>query len=166
MAPRDFITELGALVIDHRLRRIVDKLLSEQARVYADEGMTFEPRWTSTFLLLEREGALGVTEIAGRLRLTHPGVIKLTNAMIEADLVTEIEDAEDERRRLLQLTSRAKRLAPRLHRIWDALAGAQADLFRQAGCSALEMLARVEHQLARKPLVDRVDDRLEKEHSR
>jgi hypothetical protein len=49
------------LVVDHRLRRIVDQLLAAQADVYAEDGIAFEPRWTSTFLLFEREGALPVT---------------------------------------------------------------------------------------------------------
>jgi DNA-binding MarR family transcriptional regulator len=114
----DYVAELGMLVADHRLRRIVDQLLAAQAEVYAQEQIAFEPRWTSTFLLLEREGSLPVTAIASRLRLTHPGVIKLTNAMIEADLVADTRDAKDDRRRLLRLTPRARRLSPRLHRIW------------------------------------------------
>jgi hypothetical protein len=94
----DYVAELGMLVADHRLRRIVDQLLAAQAEVYAQEQIAFEPRWTSTFLLLEREGSLPVTAIASRLRLTHPGVIKLTNAMIEADLVSDTRDANDDRR--------------------------------------------------------------------
>jgi hypothetical protein len=65
------------LVVDHRLRRIVDQLLAAPADVYDEEdGIAFESRWTSTFLLLEREGALPVTTIASRLRLTHPGSSK------------------------------------------------------------------------------------------
>ena len=160
MANTDFIYDLGTLVVDHRLRRIVDRLLAGQAEVYEHERIPFDPRWTSTFLLLEGEGPLGVTEIAGRIRLTHPWVIKLTNAMIEAGLVSQLGDAKDERRRLLQLTPAAKRLAPRLHRIWDALRESKAEVFRQAGYDVLEMLERVEAQLARKSLRERVNRRL------
>ena len=143
----DFITELGALVIDHRLRRIVDHLLDAQAQLYAEESIAFEPRWTSTFLLLEEKGPLGVTEIAKSLRYTHPGIIKFTNGMMEVGLVCESEDANDERRRLLQLTPRAKRLSPRLHRIWDALRKTQTDIFQQAGCDILRVLANIDRQL-------------------
>jgi hypothetical protein len=88
IASEDFVAELGMLVVDHRLRRIVDRLLAAQADVYAEQEIPFEPRWTSTFLLLELEGPLPVTVIASQQRLSHPAVIKLTKAMIEADLVT------------------------------------------------------------------------------
>ena len=166
MPPADYVAALGMLVADHRLRRIVDRLLAAQAEVYAEEGLAFEPRWTSTFLLLEREGALPVTAIASRLRLSHPAVIKITNAMIDANLVADFEDAEDDRRRLLRLTPRARRLSPRLHRIWDALAETQRDVFTQAGCNLLEVIARVEDQLARKPIAHRVAHRLNKKLQR
>jgi DNA-binding MarR family transcriptional regulator len=162
MSPSDYVAQLGMLVIDHRLRRIVDQLLAAQADVYAQEEIAFEPRWTSTFLLLEEEGPLAVTIIAARLRLTHPAVIKLTNTMIEADLVADTADADDERRRLLRLTPTARRLSPRLHRIWDALAAAQREIFRQAGCNPLDMIGRVEGELMRKPIAGRVADRLKR----
>ena len=162
MASTDYIAQLGVLVVDHRLRRIVDQLLAAQAHVYAREGIAFEPRWTSMFLLLEGEGALPVMAIASRLRLTHPAIIKITNAMIEAKLVVDAEDAADDRRRLLGLTPRARRLSPRLHRIWTALTHAQHEIFKQAGCDMLDVIDRVEDQLARKPIEDRVARRLNK----
>src|SRR5262249_55331164 len=100
--------------------------------------------------------------IASRLRLTHPAVIKITNAMIEANLVADTHDADDDRRRLLRLTPRARRLSPRLHRIWDALTEAQQDIFKQAGCKVLDVIDRVEDQLTRKPIAHRVARRLNK----
>ena len=166
MHDADYITSLGTLVLDHRLRRILDHLLEGQTEVYVREGIAFEPRWTSTFLLLEREGPLGVTQIAKRLRYTHPGIIKFVSGMKEAGLVEELDDPGDERRRLIQLTPRARRLAPRLHRIWDALGDAQADLFGQSGCAPLKLLARLDAALERQTLADRVADHLKKEYSR
>jgi DNA-binding MarR family transcriptional regulator len=160
VASSDFVSELGMLVVDHRLRRIVDQLLAAQADVYAQEALPFEPRWTSTFLLLEREGALPVTAIAKRLRLTHPAIIKITNAMIEAGLVANTADAADDRRRLLRLTPRARRLSSRLHRIWEAVTDAQREIFTQAGCNVLDVIGRLEGQLTRKPLARRVAHRL------
>jgi DNA-binding MarR family transcriptional regulator len=158
----DYVAGLGMLVADHRLRRIVDQLLAAQADVYAQEGIAFEPRWTSTFLLLEQEGALPVTAIASRLRLSHPAVIKITNTMIAANLVADSEDADDDRRRLLRLTPRARRLSPRLHRIWDALTETQREIFKQAGCNLLDVIDRVEDQLSRKPIARRVAHRVNK----
>jgi DNA-binding MarR family transcriptional regulator len=161
----DFVSGLGMLVVDHRLRRIVDQLLAAQADVYVQEALPFEPRWTSTFLLLEQEGALPVTAIAKRLRLSHPAIIKITNAMNEAGLVANAVDAADDRRRLLRLTPRARRLSSRLHRIWDAVTEAQRDIFTQAGCNMSDVIDRIEGQLTRKALARRVAHRLNKKYA-
>src|SRR4029453_19528904 len=147
MSSSDFVSGLGMLVVDHRLRRIVDQLLGARGAVSPQETLPFGPRWTSTFLLLEREGALPVTAIAKRLRLSHPAIIKITNAMIEAGLVANTADAADDRRRLLRLTPRARRLSSRLHRIWDAVTDAQREIFTQAGCNVLDVIHHVENQL-------------------
>jgi DNA-binding MarR family transcriptional regulator len=141
----------------------VDKLLAAQSEVYASEGIPFEPRWTSTFSLLEQEGSLTVTEIAGRLRLSHPAVIKLTNAMITVGLLSDADDEHDQRRRILRLTSRGRRLAPQLHRIWEALSAAHTEVFLRAGCNVLEMLERVENQIIRTPIVELVHSHLHEE---
>ena len=163
MSSADFVTELGLLVVDHRLRRIVDQLLAAQSEVYTENGITFEPRWTSTFLLLEREGALPVTTIASRLGLSHPAIIKITNAMIAANLVTDADDADDDRRRLIRLTPHARRLSSRLHRFWEAVTDAQREIFTQAGSNVLDVIGRVEGQLTRKPLARRVAHRIEQQ---
>jgi len=162
MSSADYVAELGMLVVDHRLRRLVDQLLAAQAEVYAQEKIVFEPRWTSTFLLLEQEGPLAVTAVAGMLHLTHPAVIKLTNAMIKANLLTDTDDAHDNRRRLLRLTPHARRLSPSLHRVWDALTETQREIFRQAGCNVLRVIERMEDQLTHKPMAQRVARRLNK----
>jgi len=158
----DYIRSLGPLVLDHRFRRIKDALLQAADALYRQHGHECRPRWTSTIQLLEREGSLPVTEIAARLRLTHPAVIGITDEMLTAGFIRESRDEDDARRRLVTLTRKARRALPELHRLWAALAEAQRERFAQAGCDIVAVLDRVDDSLASRSLVDDVTGRLAK----
>lgn len=162
----DYIRSLGPLVLDHRFRRLKDALLQAADVLYRQHGHECRPRWTSTILLLEREGSLPVTEIAARLRLTHPAVIGITDEMLTADFIRESRDKGDARRRLVTLTPKARRALPELHRLWAALAEAQRERFAQAGCDIVAVLDQVDDSLASRSLVDDVTSRLAKSKTR
>ena len=157
----DYIRALGPLTLDHRLRRLTETLLGTAETIYQARGLGFRPRWTSTYLLLDAEGPLPLTEIAQRIRLTHPGVIGITDEMHRAGLVTYARDGGDARRRLINLTPAAKRMKPALQRVWDQLAAAQAARFTAAGCDIMEVLKQVEDGLAARPLAAEVLDKLD-----
>ena len=73
----DYIRHLGALVLDHRFRRLTEHFLRVGEECYAELELPFRARWASTYLLLEDSGPLGITEIADALKLTHPAVTPL-----------------------------------------------------------------------------------------
>jgi DNA-binding MarR family transcriptional regulator len=156
----DWIRELGVLALDHRCRRMTETLLRTAEEVYRALGLEFRPRWASTFLLLEREGPLPVTEIAQRLRLTHPGIIGITDEMNQAGLVTEVKDRGDGRRRLIGLTPAARRLRPALQRVWDELALVQRRRFAAAGCDIIAVLNRVEDGVAKRSMTSEIVEKL------
>ena len=156
----DFVRELGALVLDHRLKRLMRRLLDEAEAVYESDGVSFKPRWVSTFLLLAREGALPVTDIASRLGITHPAVIQVTDAMVGAGLVQIAKDPGDARRRLLRLTGKGRALRPRLETIWEALASEQEELFAELDVSVMSLIDDVERSLEKRGLAERVRQRL------
>ena len=162
----DYIRSLGPLVLDHRFRRIKDALLQAADALYRQHGHECRPRWTSTIQLLEREGSLPVTEIAARLRLTHPAVIGITDEMLTAGFIRESRDKDDARRRLVSLTPKARRALPELHRLWAALAEAQRERFAQAGCDIVAVLDKVDDGLASRSLVDDVTSRLARSKTR
>jgi len=162
----DYIRSLGPLVLDHRFRRLKDALLQAADALYRQYGHECRPRWTSTLLLLEREGTLPVTAIAARLRLTHPAVIGITDEMLTAGFIRESADKKDARRRLVALTPKARRALPELQRLWAALADAQRERFSKAGCDIVAVLDQVDDSLAARSLVDDVTSRLARSKKR
>jgi len=152
----DYIRQLGALVLDHRFRRMTEALLRTADEVYASRSVAFRARWASTFTILRDEGPTPVGEIAERLRLTHPGVIGITDEMIEAGIVAATRDRGDARRRILALTAKGRQMIPELSSIWEAMSSVQARRFRQAGCDIVKVLDAVEDGMAARSLSSEV----------
>src|SRR5213593_4544878 len=117
----DYLRRHGTLVLDHRFRRLTEHLLKAAEELYQVLELPFRARWASTYLLLEESGPLGITEIAERLRLTHPGIIGITDEMRDAGIVAFEKDRGDARRRTVTLTPRGVALSARLHAAWAAL---------------------------------------------
>src|SRR5918999_2761907 len=114
----DYIRELDALVLDHRFRRLTEMLLRTADELYEVRGLPFRARWTSTYQLLFSHGPLGITDLADRLRLTHPAIIGITDAMRDEGLVADARDRNDARRRMVALTARARELNGELRAVW------------------------------------------------
>lgn len=156
----DYIRQLGTVVLDHRFRRMTETLLCSAEEIYKARGLQFRGRWTSTYQLLYGEGPLAVGQIADRLRLTHPGVIGITDEMIAAAIVASVRDPNDARRRMITLTPRGKRMAPELFDIWTELGRVQHNRFADAGCDIMAVLEEVEDGLIDQSLAAEVLEKL------
>ncbi|HEX8571711.1 MAG TPA: MarR family transcriptional regulator [Allosphingosinicella sp.] len=144
MPDSDFITELGRPFLAHRLRRLAEAFVDGYGRWLPTLGIDAPPRSLSTLLLLEREGPLGVTEIAARLRLSHPLLIRLTRALEARGLTRAERDSGDGRRRLIALTEAGRAQAQALGGAIRVIDRAYEDLLRETGIDMMEGCARVE----------------------
>lgn len=156
----DFVRELGPLALDHRFRRMTETLLRAADELYDARGLPFRARWTSTYQLLFSHGPLGITDLADRLRLTHPAIIGITDAMRQEGLVTDARDRHDARRRMVALTARARELDGELRALWKALADVQHERFVSTGVDIVPVLNAVEDDIAKRPLAAEVLERL------
>ncbi len=148
----DYVRHLGALVLDHRFRRLTEHFLRVGEECYAALDLQFRARWASTYLLLEESGPLGITEIADALKLTHPAVIAITDEMREAGILSSARDREDARRRAVALTAKGRSLSKKLHGLWTAMAQTQRRRFTDAGCDIVAVLDVIDDGLTTQPL--------------
>ena len=158
----DYIRQLGPVVLAHRLRRMTETLLMTAEEIYDARGLPFRGRWASTYQLLYAEGPLAVGQIADRLRLTHPGVIGITDEMIAVDVITAVRDPGDARRRMLDLTPRGRNMSNELFAIWKEFGEAQKRRFTAAGCDIMEVLRKVEDGMQERSLSSEVLERIAK----
>jgi DNA-binding MarR family transcriptional regulator len=144
----DFVESLGLPLFAHRLRRLSESLVEAARRWLPQMGVTAPPKAGSTLLLLAEEGPLSVTEIATRLRLTHPLIIKLTRELVELGLVRIEQDARDGRRRPVSLTPAGRREAALLADVNRRLAIVYGQIFEKAGVDGFAAIVAIERVLA------------------
>ena len=156
----DYVGDAGPAALGARLRRLSAAVDADARRVYADFGVDFEQRWLGLLDLLSSHGALTVGELAASLGISHPSVSQSRDSLAKAGLVAWETDAGDRRRRKLRLTADGAALVRRLRPLWAALDVAATELDREAG-GVVDTLETLEQALRRRPLYERVRDRLE-----
>lgn len=148
----DFVDSLGAGFLAHRLRRASDAIVEASTQVLRANGFRGPARSVSTLLLLREHGAMGVTELAYRLRLSHPMIIKLTRALAAEGLMAEAADPRDGRRRLIALTDEGRTQLAIAERVTPALAAALGEAGGALGAALDAFVA----ELAERPLEQRI----------
>jgi DNA-binding MarR family transcriptional regulator len=113
-------------------------------------------------LLLDEKGPLGIMEIALRLRLSHPLIIRLTSALSAAGYVRLNSDPEDGRRKVVSITPAGRREVAKIHEINRIIEAAFQRLFDESGVDLLAALEKFEAALE----AESFEKRLEAEGSK
>ncbi len=156
----DLFDELGELALASRLRRLSDRLMRDIAPIYDHLDVDFKPRWFPVFQVLGRRPALGVTETAQILGLTHPAVNQIITSMQRFALVERRRDPDDDRRILLSLTPKGRETYDTLQPVWEEIRCSSAEMLAEAGCDLLGDLDKIERTLDLRTTGDRVRNRL------
>lgn len=154
----DFTRELEYLGFTMRLKRISDAMLQEGRRLYNTLGIDIEPNWFVIFKLLKKYPSLSVMEIADRIKLAHPSVITITNKMIKAGYVSSAKSDEDNRKRVLRLTEKARKKLPAYEEIWSA--GSKGMEQALDSMNALEFIAELEDRFFERGFRERTLEQL------
>ena len=163
MEQQDFLRDLGSIAVVTRLKRISDAMLHDGRRMYKELGMDIEPNWFAIFKLVERFDSLTVTEIAAQMGFAHPSVISIVNKMIKAGYLQESRSADDNRKRILELTDKARTKMPEFEEVWDAgKAGFKKMMF---DADVLSMLDALETRISEKGFRRRSLEQLQKMRS-
>jgi len=156
----DFVQSLGLPFLAHRLKRASELILEGAATALRDQGFEAPARAGSTLLLLRSNGPTGITEIAYRLRLSHPLIIKLSAALAGAGLVENRSDPRDSRRRLIALTDKGAAEAERLERFVAALGHVLRTMFAEAGIDLFDAIGGFERAVEARPIENRLAETL------
>ncbi len=152
----DVFNRLGELALGSRLRRLSDQIMQQGLLIYQDRRIDFDPKWFPVFFVLSEEGSLGITEIAQRLGVTHPGVIKIAKELEQKGYLESVQDKEDRRRRVLSISEKGRMLLPELKATWDDIATCFSQLLQQQEHHLLAGITEIERNFQEKPLYKRV----------
>lgn len=152
----DVIQQLGALAFASRLKRLSERLQRDVSRIYREQKLEFRARWFPVAYLLAQNSPMSVTTIADALGLTHPAVNQIAAQMARRGLLTSRKDKDDERRRLLSLTPKGRRVVGDLQPLWDAVEKCTSQLIRESGYDLLSSITDIEEALDNQEMYDRI----------
>jgi GNAT superfamily N-acetyltransferase/DNA-binding MarR family transcriptional regulator len=152
-----YLDNLGFLGFGTKLKLLADKIMQQAGNVYKECGIDFEARWFTTFnLIATSREPITISEIANQLSMTHPAIIKITNALINQNLIVSQTGKTDKRKRILSVSKEGYMLCKRLEPVWRAFSLATRELFEDSGIDLLSVIANVDNALTDKTLTTRV----------
>lgn len=157
----DIINEAGILAISTRLQRLSDQIRKEGLQIYKAYGIDFEPKWFPVIYALHITPVQSVVEIATAIGYTHPSTISLLKELEKQKLIRSKRDKADERKRLIQLTTKGKDLIEQMKPIWQLMVTAITDL-TDTKHKLMQAIIEVEEQLKRKSFTERALTFIEK----
>lgn len=120
----NMIDAAGILALGTRLQRLSERLRKEGTLVYQAHGIDFEPKWFPVIYALHLRPLLSVVEVAEEIGYTHPSTISLLKELEKIKLVRSKKDKADERKRMLELTPKGKKLVEDMQPVWQAITAA------------------------------------------
>jgi DNA-binding MarR family transcriptional regulator len=126
------------------LRHVLELLDGDVSKIYEEQGLTeYRPRFSPVVRALLAEGPLSVRDLAAAVGVTHSAASQTAAQMARADLVTHTPDPLDARRRLIDLTPKARALLPRIEAEWEATVTAMAELDTELSMPLAQLLTEV-----------------------
>ncbi|WP_328412574.1 MarR family transcriptional regulator [Streptomyces violaceus] len=139
------------------LRHVLELLDGDVSKVHEEQGLPeYRPRFSPAVRALLAEGPLSVRDLAAAVGVTHSAASQTATQMARADLVTHTPDPLDARRRLIDLTPKARALLPLIEAEWEATAAAMAELDAELSMPLAELLREVAEAVGRRPFRERV----------
>lgn len=148
------IDEAGILAISTRLQRLSDRIRKDGVEIYKEMGISFEPKWFPVIYVLHKKNILSVVEIANEIGYTHPSTITLLKELEKEKIISSKKDKADERKRLLQLSTKGQELVSKMGPAWEVISLATADLINTQN-NLMQAIIEVEEQLKLKSFLQR-----------
>jgi DNA-binding MarR family transcriptional regulator len=153
------IDSSGLLAIATRLQRLSDQFRKEGTQIYKARGIDFEPKWFPVIYTLYRKPGLSVVEVAAEIGYAHPSTILLLRELEKAKLIKSRKDKHDERKRLLLLTEKGKRLVTEMQPVWKAMTAAIEEITSTPN-NLMKAIEEVEAKFEEKSFFSRTKGRL------
>jgi len=156
------IDESGILAISTRLQRLSEQIRKDGFQVYKANGIIFEPKWFPVIYTLHHKPVLSVVELAAEIGYTHPSTITLLKELEKEKLIRSKKDKHDERKRLLQLSEKGKKLVKEMQPVWGIIIAAITELTDTQN-NLMKAIIEVEQQLLDKSFFERAKAIMKKE---
>ena len=150
----NIIDNAGVLAISTRLQRLAEQLRKDGLLIYKDHGIDFEPKWFPVIYVLHNKGVMSVVEIATEIGYTHPSTITLLKELEKQKMIRSGKDKTDERKRLIQLTTKGKDLVGKMGPVWNLMIKTMTEITNTKN-NLMRAMDEVEAALRKKGFAER-----------
>ncbi|OED01639.1 MULTISPECIES: MarR family transcriptional regulator [unclassified Rhizobium] len=152
----DIVKAMGFLCLGSRFRRIGERLQADTQQIMEELGVSLQSAQYPFLAAVDRAGSLTIGELAQAVGITQPGATRTVSQLLELGYVDMQASAEDQRRRLISLTSRGHELVDYSKKfVWPRIEQAVRELCGDLSGPILQQLAAIEDGLAEAPLTRR-----------
>src|SRR5687768_10886855 len=149
----DVVRAFGFLTLGSRLKRIGERLQADTQRIMDETGVPLQASQYPFLAAIDRLGPLTIGELAEAVGITQPGVTRGVAQLVELGLLDAAQARNDQRRKVISLTKKGKRLVEVARReVWPRIDAAVTDLCGGLSGPLLQQLASIEDGLAAAPL--------------
>ncbi len=157
----NFIEELGVLAIGSRIKNLSELMMRDVSKIYSEYNVDFEPRWFTFFQLILSRKEVSLTEIATELNQTHPAVVQVINVLEKKKLIISGKDKADQRKRLVRLSKKGKKLAEDLQPLWEIVRKVSEEILNESDPGFLDRISELEKVLMKKSTYERINEGLD-----
>jgi len=114
----DTLRGFGHLGFGSRLKRLSDYMMRETQLIYNHYQLDFDPYLFPVFKTISNKDGITNTELVEQLKFTQPAITQFVNKLLKKELVMQIPDGIDKRKKIIKLTSKGIQLLKVIQPIW------------------------------------------------
>ena len=150
------------LALGSRLKILSEKLYNMVDQIYKENNISFQSCWFPVIYTLQQKGAMGITDIAYELGVTHSAISQLTKKIVKEGLIEIQTDPKDDRRRPITLTEYGKEQCKKMTPTWNDILLSVQELQRRADVDLMKALTKFENELENQNIDTLVIERIKK----
>ena len=156
----DILHDLGFLASASRFRRISERLYLDGDKIYQNASVHFKASWFSVYYVVAAtQKPVTVLEIAQQIDFSHISVKNVIRELEKEGLVEVKPNPADKRSKLISLSKNGLKLLEALKPIWLSFTKALQTTFESGHPDILNILDRIDHSIATKPIHEQALDK-------
>ena len=156
----NIISQLGYIAIGTRFRILTDRLMQDADKVYKSLEIDFEPRLFTVFYLINQKKQITTTELAEQLGYSQPAITQIINSLIKKKIIKAVKSRDDSRKKVITIAPKGEEMLLKLIPVWQEIENTVKELFSSTGYDILLVLSKIESELDKKSIHNRVMDRI------
>lgn len=148
------------LLLGSHLKKIGENITSQVGKICKDHNVDVETRWIPAISILYEKRELSVQSLADYLGITHPGVVQLTNQLLQKGFIETEKLTADKRVTIISLTEKGKEKFELIKPLLDDIESSINSLLGETGYDMMDVISKLEDTLASEKLMENISEKI------